>query len=117
VPPRCFAPPPKVMSEVILLEPHPVQELLPPGTAQQVESLLRRCFAARRKMLRNSLAGLLPAEGLAAVAAEAGLNLQQRPQELAPERWVALATSLNRAGGAASAAGAAPFSFPAPPRG
>jgi 16S rRNA (adenine1518-N6/adenine1519-N6)-dimethyltransferase len=114
VQPRCFVPPPKVMSEVILLQPRPVQELLPSSTAQQVESLLRRCFASRRKMLRNTLAGLLPADALAAAAVEAGLSLQQRPQELAPERWVALATSLNRAGGAASPASASSSPSPAP---
>jgi 16S rRNA (adenine1518-N6/adenine1519-N6)-dimethyltransferase len=65
-------------------------------------------------MLRNTLAGLLPADALAAAAVEAGLSLQQRPQELAPERWVALATSLNRAGGAASPASASSSPSPAP---
>lgn len=96
VPPRCFAPPPKVMSEVILLEPLPAHELLPPAVARQVESLLRRCYASRRKMLRNTLAGLLPPEQLTDLAAEAGVELIQRPQELSPAQWVALATGLNR---------------------
>jgi 16S rRNA (adenine1518-N6/adenine1519-N6)-dimethyltransferase len=96
VPPRCFAPPPKVMSEVILLEPLPAHELLPPAVARQVESLLRRCYASRRKMLRNTLAGLLPPEQLTDLAAEADVGLIQRPQELSPAQWVALATGLNR---------------------
>jgi 16S rRNA (adenine1518-N6/adenine1519-N6)-dimethyltransferase len=96
VPPRCFAPPPKVMSEVILLEPLPPQELLAPAVARQVESLLRRCYASRRKMLRNTLAGVLPPEDLSRLAAEAGVELVQRPQELSPAQWVALATGLNR---------------------
>ena len=96
VPPRCFAPPPKVMSEVILLEPLPPQELLAPAVARQVESLLRRCYASRRKMLRNTLAGVLPPEDLTGLAAEAGVELAQRPQELSPAQWVALATGLNR---------------------
>lgn len=96
VPPRCFAPPPKVMSEVILLEPLPPHELLPPAVARQVESLLRRCYASRRKMLRNTLAGLLPPEQLTDLAAEADVGLIQRPQELSPAQWVALATGLNR---------------------
>jgi 16S rRNA (adenine1518-N6/adenine1519-N6)-dimethyltransferase len=94
--PRCFAPPPKVMSEVILLEPLPEEQLLHPQSARQVEALLRRCFAARRKMLRNSLAGLLPAPQLQELAQGLGLNLEQRPQELAPQAWVALANGLNR---------------------
>jgi 16S rRNA (adenine1518-N6/adenine1519-N6)-dimethyltransferase len=96
VPPRCFQPPPKVQSEVIAIDPLPEAQRLEPALARRVEQLLRRCFAARRKMLRNTLAGLLPAEPLAALAAEAGITLQQRPQELAPAAWVALAAGLNR---------------------
>lgn len=96
VPPRCFQPPPKVMSEVVLLDPLPPEQRLEPALARTLEGVLRRCFAARRKMLRNSLAGVLPAPELAALAAEAGFDLQQRPQELAPAVWVALAAGLNR---------------------
>jgi 16S rRNA (adenine1518-N6/adenine1519-N6)-dimethyltransferase len=96
VPPRCFTPPPKVMSEVILLEPLPTHERLAPAVARQVESLLRRCYVSRRKMLRNTLAGVLPPEALMALAAEAGVELAQRPQDLSPAQWVALATGLNR---------------------
>jgi 16S rRNA (adenine1518-N6/adenine1519-N6)-dimethyltransferase len=103
VPPRCFVPPPKVMSEVILLEPLAAEQLLPTPSARQVELLLRRCFAARRKMLRNSLAGLLPAPQLLQLAQELALNLEQRPQELAPHTWVALANGLNRLSSAAPA--------------
>jgi len=96
VPPRCFQPPPKVMSEVVALDPLPVEQRLEPALARTVETLLRRCFAARRKMLRNSLAGLQPPELMQALVAEAGVSLQQRPQELAPAAWVALAAGLNR---------------------
>ncbi|MFM2080784.1 MAG: rRNA ((1518)-N(6)/adenine(1519)-N(6))-dimethyltransferase RsmA [Cyanobacteriota bacterium] len=96
VPPRCFQPPPKVMSEVVLLDPLPPEQRLEPALARTVEGLLKRCFAARRKMLRNSLAGLQPPEQLEALAGEAGVTLQQRPQELAPAAWVQLAAGLNR---------------------
>ena len=54
-------------------------------------------------MLRNSLAGLLPAPQLLQLAQELGLNLEQRPQELAPHTWVALANGLNRLSSAAPA--------------
>jgi 16S rRNA (adenine1518-N6/adenine1519-N6)-dimethyltransferase len=103
VPPRCFQPPPKVQSEVIAIDPLPEVERLEPAVARRVEQLLRRCFAARRKMLRNTLAGLLPPEGLAELAAAAGFSLEQRPQELAPAAWVALAAGLNRSAPAAPA--------------
>jgi 16S rRNA (adenine1518-N6/adenine1519-N6)-dimethyltransferase len=96
VPPRCFQPPPKVMSEVVALEPLAPEQRLEPALACTVEALLKRCFAARRKMLRNSLSGLQPPEQLEALVAAAGVSLQQRPQELAPSAWVALATGLNR---------------------
>ena len=92
VPPRCFQPPPKVMSEVICLKPR--AESLEPELAKKLESLLKRCFGARRKMLRNTLAGLMPLGALEPWAHGAGVRLDQRPQELAPERWLALAAGL-----------------------
>jgi 16S rRNA (adenine1518-N6/adenine1519-N6)-dimethyltransferase len=97
VPPRCFQPPPKVHSEVIAIDPFPPEQRLPPALATALERLLRRAFAARRKMLRNSLAALAPEDTLAPLAAEGGVSLRSRPQDLSPPQWVALATSLNRA--------------------
>lgn len=97
VPPRSFQPAPKVHSEVIAIDPFPPQQRLPQVLAGSLEQLLRRAFSSRRKMLRNSLAGVLPEAGLAALAAEAGVSLQDRPQELSPEQWVALAAGLNHA--------------------
>ena len=96
VPPRCFQPPPKVQSEVIQLDPFPVEKRLAPRLARQVESLLKQAFLARRKMLRNTLGSVLPESQLQQLAGEIGISLQQRPQELAPEHWVALARGLNQ---------------------
>ena len=96
VPPRCFQPLPKVQSEVIQLDPFPQDQRLAPLLARRVEALLKQAFLARRKMLRNTLGSLLPEDQLQQLAAEAGISLQQRPQELAPEAWVALAKGLNR---------------------
>ena len=97
VPPRSFKPPPKVHSEVILIEPLAPEQRLEPLLAKRVESLLRQAFLARRKMLRNTLAKVLPAAELNALADDLGISLQQRPQELSPATWVALARGLNRA--------------------
>ena len=105
VPPRCFQPPPKVQSEVIQIDPLPADQRLPSDIARRVESLLRQAFLARRKMLRNTLASLAPEPQLQALAAAAGFQLQQRPQELAPQVWVALARGLNQGIDAASADG------------
>ena len=96
VPPRCFQPPPKVQSEVIALDPLPAERRLPLSRAHQVESLLKQAFRSRRKMLRNTLGSVAEADRLQAVTAEAGISLQQRPQEIAPAAWVALAAGLNQ---------------------
>ncbi len=97
VPPRSFKPPPKVHSEVILIEPLAPEQRLEPLLAKRVESLLHQAFLARRKMLRNTLAKVLPAAELNALADDLGISLQQRPQELSPATWVELARGLNRA--------------------
>ena len=97
VPPRCFQPPPKVQSEVICLDPLPAEQRPEPAIARRVEQLLKQAFLARRKMLRNTLAGVCPADQLQELAAAVGITLQQRPQEVAPQAWVALARGLNQA--------------------
>ncbi len=97
VPPRCFKPSPKVQSEVIALDPLEPGQRLETRLAIRVEALLRQAFLARRKMLRNTLAGLRPAAELQALAEGIGISLQQRPQELSPAHWVELAKGLNRA--------------------
>jgi 16S rRNA (adenine1518-N6/adenine1519-N6)-dimethyltransferase len=95
VPPRCFQPPPQVQSEVIALDPFTAEQQLAPALAQRVESLLKMAFLSRRKMLRNSLATLGETIDLDNLAAAAGVDLKQRPQEVAPQAWVALAKGLN----------------------
>ena len=96
VPPRCFQPPPKVQSEVIALDPLPAERRLPLARARQVESLLKQAFRSGRKMWRNTLGSVAEADRLQAVTAEAGISLQQRPQDIAPAAWVALAAGLNQ---------------------
>ena len=81
------------MSEVIRLRPHP-QPLVLPVDARRVEQLLALAFAGRRKMLRNTLTALMPIEHLAERADSVGIRLDQRPQELSPGQWVALARAV-----------------------
>ena len=95
VPPSCFQPPPKVHSEVIAIEPVHFEQCLDQVIAHRVEVLLRKAFASRRKMLRNSLSGLVPLGDLEAFAKEAGVSLSQRPQELSPRKWLVMAKNLN----------------------
>ncbi len=97
VPPSSFAPPPNVNSEVISIKPFGQEKRLDPSLAKRVEILLRRCFLARRKMLRNTLAGICPFNELEAIANKEGISLQSRPQELSPASWLALAKGLSQA--------------------
>ncbi len=102
VPPRCFQPPPKVHSEVIRIDPLPQEQRPDPVTCRRVERLLRQAFQARRKMLRNTLNVTQPFSELETITRQAGIDLSQRPQEVAPNAWVELARGLNQADSAAS---------------
>ena len=95
VPPRCFQPPPRVQSEVIRLDPLPAEQRPDPELCRSVERLLKQAFLARRKMLRNTLAAVRPPQELKQLALDAGIDLQQRPQDVDPQNWVALARGLN----------------------
>jgi 16S rRNA (adenine1518-N6/adenine1519-N6)-dimethyltransferase len=47
-------------------------------------------------MLRNTLGSVIDPQVLEPLAASVGISLQQRPQEVAAESWVALARGLNQ---------------------
>ncbi len=96
VPPSSFQPPPKVQSRVIALEPFKTEERLEPDLARQVELLIRTAFLGRRKKLRNTLACLCPLSELELLARGAGINLNQRPQDLSPATWVSLAKEMKK---------------------
>ncbi|MBL6798443.1 MAG: 16S rRNA (adenine(1518)-N(6)/adenine(1519)-N(6))-dimethyltransferase RsmA [Synechococcus sp. BS307-5m-G39] len=102
VPPRCFQPPPKVHSEVIRLDPLPQGQRPDTVTCRRVERLLKQTFQARRKMLRNTLNVSQSFSELETITRQAGIDLSQRPQEVAPHAWVELARGLNQADSAAS---------------
>lgn len=87
VPPKAFNPPPKVDSEVVLMVPRaeprvPVAET--PEAEKAWESLLKVCFAQRRKMLRSGL----PSSGSWRKALEvSGLDGTKRAEALSWEEW------------------------------
>ncbi len=92
VAPGAFVPPPKVQSQVIVLEPDP---LLRQRVAdfRCFRKVVRTLFQQRRKQLRNSLAQLTskPAEVLAA----ASVNAHARPQDLTVEDFFRLTNALS----------------------
>tara|TARA_Y100001968_G_C19411442_1_gene746527 strand:- start:193 stop:1008 length:816 start_codon:yes stop_codon:yes gene_type:complete len=95
VPPKCFQPAPKVYSKVILIEPFCLKERIQPEIAQKVEILLNAAFRSRRKMLRNTLGSLPFFDQIEIAAAQAGISLRQRPQEISSLLWIQLAQALS----------------------
>lgn len=74
-----FTPPPKVDSEVIVMEPHA------PEVEDEVFELIRIGFRAPRKKLISNLAK--NRDELAKIFAEMGLDLNVRPGDLKLEDW------------------------------
>ena len=85
-----------MQSEVICIDPFPPERRPTAALSRGVERLLKMAFLSRRKMLRNTLAPVGSTDLLQSLAEEAGISLQQRPQDVAPEAWVALAKGLNQ---------------------
>lgn len=89
VPPRCFSPPPKVMSAVVRLQSR--RKASEAAVARAVE-LARLAFSHRRKKLANALRG---ANGdVVSWLQRAGVSGELRPQDLTLEQWLALAQTL-----------------------
>lgn len=88
VPARAFTPPPKVDSQVLVLQRR-VQPLFPGVDEATFFRLVRSGFAARRKTLLNSLSGGLRAdkEQVKQVLAEAYIEPTTRAQALSLEQW------------------------------
>ena len=90
VSPRAFAPPPKVISAVVRIEP--LHEPVAPAELSDLETVTAAAFGQRRKMLRQSLKGLVPdAETL---LRDAGVDGAARPEHLSISEFAALARGL-----------------------
>lgn len=71
-----FTPPPKVDSQVLVLEPHA------PEVPEEVFKLVRQAFVSPRKKLIHNLVGLKSKEELVKILAEIGVSLDARPGDL-----------------------------------
>lgn len=96
--PQVFWPQPKVRSALLRLCPRRPSPL-EPGEHEPFGAFVTALFGFRRKMLSSSLphlvAGLEPAR-TAEVLGGLGVAAQQRPQEVGPERMLALWRALGR---------------------
>jgi len=84
-----FTPPPKVMSAIVHITP----QAMPQGvSARMLERVTEAAFGQRRKMLRQSLKGLLGAlEALETL----GIDPQRRAETLSVEEFVSIARELS----------------------
>lgn len=80
---RAFTPPPKVMSSVIEIKPR--QSPLAEAEISKLERVTQAAFGQRRKMLRSSL------KSLGINPADAGINPENRAEQLTIEEFCALA--------------------------
>ena len=83
VPAAEFTPPPKVASEVIVMEPYAGGPLVP----DEVFRLIRQGFSSPRKKLVHNLGGLKSREELVRIFDEIGVSADARPGDLHLEDW------------------------------
>lgn len=76
-----FTPPPKVDSQVLILEPHP------PEVDEKVFDLIRRGFSSPRKKLLHNLSALGPREELMKKMVEINISTDARPGDLRLIDW------------------------------
>ena len=95
VPSRCFHPAPKVDSKVVMIKPFVSNEPDFYATGNLLEKLLKPAFAGRRKKLRNTIGSFVTSnDQIKEFFAYRGISLDQRPQEISPSNWFALAKAL-----------------------
>ena len=89
VPPESFDPAPKVDSAVVRLIPKPVSELHA-KSVEKLSQVVLAAFSQRRKMLRNTLKGVLDDAGFAAL----GIAPTLRPEDVSVDDYVRIANYL-----------------------
>lgn len=95
VPAIMFTPPPKVDSQILILNRRK-GKLFTDTTEDQILTVVKAGFSARRKTLLNSLSASLRLDKsqTTQILQKAGLDPRQRPQELSLENWHKLTTVL-----------------------
>lgn len=92
VPAGYFYPPPKVDSAVVRLRPR--QLSINARDPHYLETLVKVGFAAKRKMLRNNLQGIVDRDRLTSLLEQLDINPQSRAEDLSVTQWVSLSNSL-----------------------
>jgi 16S rRNA (adenine1518-N6/adenine1519-N6)-dimethyltransferase len=90
IPPGAFRPPPKVASALVALRPPGERPALGIADEHGFGEFLKRCFAQKRKMLRNNLRALVNGESAEEIFREAGIAPNARAEELALAQFARL---------------------------
>lgn len=90
----CFHPAPRVDSAVVLLKPLATPRAI---ETDSFRAVVHAAFGARRKTLRNALAGLTQAPEKRAAIEAVGIDLRRRGETLSVEEFAALARALDEA--------------------
>ena len=90
VPPESFDPPPKVDSAVVRMIPLGAPERADRAAPDVFARVVAAAFGQRRKMLRNTLRGLIAADALQAL----GVDPQARAEELSVAAFAAIAAAV-----------------------
>ncbi|MCS5710111.1 16S rRNA (adenine(1518)-N(6)/adenine(1519)-N(6))-dimethyltransferase RsmA [Candidatus Berkiella aquae] len=93
IPPQAFAPPPKVMSSLIILKPY--GDKRPHPLANHYETfahIVNVAFQHRRKTLKNALQTCVSAE----VFEKVGIDAIRRPETLSVSEYVMLSNAIER---------------------
>ena len=95
VPSKCFQPVPKVDSKVVLIKPFISSDPDFYEIGSLLEKLLQLAFSSRRKKLRNTIGRFVTSnDQIKDFFASRGIRLDQRPKEISPSNWFALAKAL-----------------------
>jgi 16S rRNA (adenine1518-N6/adenine1519-N6)-dimethyltransferase len=82
IPPGAFRPPPKVASALVALRTPGEGPALGITNERGFGEFLKRCFAQKRKMLRNNLRALVDGQSVEEIFREAGIGPNARAEEL-----------------------------------
>lgn len=93
VPANLFTPPPKVDSQVVILESHMASQVMPEDE-KAFFRVVKAGFSAKRKKLRSSLAGGLgiSKQEVEELLQKAGVSPDVRAEDLSIDQWIKLST-------------------------
>jgi 16S rRNA (adenine1518-N6/adenine1519-N6)-dimethyltransferase len=95
IPPGAFAPPPQVQSALVAMTLPGARAALGVADESRFLVFLQRCFAQKRKTLRNNLRAIAPADRVEQAILECGLRADARAEQLSLAQFAALFAELS----------------------